>query len=182
MESAFWVKKTPDSYWNLWVAVNARAEDDLRAAYARLAAEWKPGSAVQLSRVAVVRSTDFPVAALALARADAPDGRLIVLRPELVDALKPTGWHQVVLYPKFGPMNAAEVAACLTRELNRVGPPVTVTLNLSDGQAVRGFPLAIRKSPLGGALVELADPETRVKGRDVTLDHIYSVVPDQLSS
>lgn len=176
---ACWVKQTPDAFWNLWVFARADDKPALLAAYSDLAGALSSDSVIKLSRLRVVPATDFAAEYLDLARKVVPDGRALELPAE---TLKPLGWHQAILYPKLGPMNVAEIAAFLAGELNRSGEAIAVTLTLADGRNVRGFPLAIRKSTIGGAFVELADPETRLKGHEIPLDRISSIVSDFLAS
>ena len=160
--------------------MQADDESSLLASYSDIASALKSDSAVKLSRLSLIPTTDIAAKSIGLAYLFAR-GRLIELDTELLKELA-LGWHEAVIYPNIGPMDANEVAEFLTRDLNRAGEGVAVTLTLTDGQYVSGYPLAIRKSAIGGALVELADPKTKLKGQEIPLDRISSIAYDLMAS
>ncbi len=173
---AFWAKRDADASWTIWLGYGTKPTD---GGFRLLlgAADGLPEIRLGFSRRVTL---DDPAAALAVQLRDRrpQQNRPVHVGPKL---LRPVGLYEAVIYPKIGKMNPGEVAVALAHEMNRAGESSPVTLTLADGAEVRGYPLAIRKSAVGGAMVELADADTKGKGADVPLDRIFSVVPDSLT-
>ena len=174
---AFWARRHQDVLWTLWLGYADFQADGVGAFLdASTAAQGLPEIVPAFLRM--VKDTDPPVA-LAKRLRDRSAARFhFTVGPS---SLREVDLYEAVIYPKIGKMNTGDVAVALAHEMNRTGESHPVTLTLADGAEVRGYPLAIRKSAVGGAMVELADADTKGKGADVPLDRIFSVVPDHLT-
>ena len=176
--AAYWARRGADSSWHLHLAVPGYSSAAYPRLFGEILVQLSEGSEVKSPQLAITdEAADEAVLAIKL-REQKSGSRPFHVGPKL---LRPVGLYEAVIYPKVGKMSADEVGLVLAHEMNRTGDPHPVTLTLADGAEVRGYPLAIRKSAVGGAMVELADADTKGKGADVPLDRIFSVVPDSLT-